>query len=143
MRERETLASESRKTEKSVVKVVGSDLLLQKKPFFFWRSELGVNKKSKNQRRKLEARIRGKARAFPLALARAFPFPLFQNAGSARKSRAPHRKKELAKMPPARRPRVLVSNDDGIDAPGLRSLVAALAATGEADIYVCSPSGTI
>ena len=45
-------------------------------------------------------------------------------------------------MPPARRPRVLVSNDDGIDAPGLRSLVAALAATGEADIYVCSPSGT-
>lgn len=132
MRERETLASESRKTEKSVVKVVGSDLLLQKKP-----------KKSKNQRRKLEARIRGKARAFPLALARAFPFPLFQNAGSARKSRAPHRKKELATMPPARRPRVLVSNDDGIDAPGLRSLVAALAATWEADIYVCSPSGTI
>lgn len=132
MRERETLASESRKTEKSVVKVVGSDLLLQKKP-----------KKSKNQRRKLEARIRGKARAFPLALARAFPFPLFQNAGSARKSRAPHRKKELATMAPARRPRVLVSNDDGIDAPGLRSLVAALAATGEADIYVCSPSGTI
>ena len=44
-------------------------------------------------------------------------------------------------MPPARRPRVLVSNDDGIHAPGLRSLVAALAATGEADIYVCSPSG--
>ena len=44
-------------------------------------------------------------------------------------------------MPPARRPRVLVSNDDGIHAPGLRSLVAALAATGEADIFVVAPTG--
>ena len=38
-----------------------------------------------------------------------------------------------------RRPRLLVTNDDGIDAPGLRVLVTALAEVGE--IWVCSPSG--
>ena len=43
----------------------------------------------------------------------------------------------------AKKPRVLVSNDDGIFAPGLRSLVAALAASDVADIYVCSPSGEL
>jgi 5'-nucleotidase len=34
--------------------------------------------------------------------------------------------------------RVLVSNDDGIDAPGLRALVLALSK--EADVFVCAPS---
>ena len=43
--------------------------------------------------------------------------------------------------PPAdpARPRLLVTNDDGIDAPGLRELVLALADVGE--VWVCSPSG--
>jgi 5'-nucleotidase len=45
--------------------------------------------------------------------------------------------------PPRRRPRVLVSNDDGIDAPGLRALVRALADDGNdaAQIFVCAPDG--
>jgi hypothetical protein len=38
-------------------------------------------------------------------------------------------------------PRVLVSNDDGIDAPGLRELVAALAAAACCELYVAAPSG--
>lgn len=41
--------------------------------------------------------------------------------------------------PPTRRPSVLVTNDDGIYAAGLRSLVSALAP--HADVYVSSPSG--
>ena len=41
--------------------------------------------------------------------------------------------------PAGRRPRLLVTNDDGIDAPGLRELVLALARVGE--VWVCSPSG--
>ena len=46
-----------------------------------------------------------------------------------------------AGVPPAARPRILVTNDDGIDAPGLRELVLALEPMGE--IYVCSPSGEL
>jgi hypothetical protein len=36
--------------------------------------------------------------------------------------------------------RVLVSNDDGIDAPGLRAVVTALAALPGVEVYVCAPS---
>ena len=36
------------------------------------------------------------------------------------------------------RQRVLVVNDDGIDAPGLRAVVVALAA--RFDVYVCAPA---
>ena len=39
-----------------------------------------------------------------------------------------------------RRPRVLVSNDDGVGAPGLRALAAAIAAAGFADLLVCGPA---
>lgn len=39
------------------------------------------------------------------------------------------------------KPRVLVSNDDGIDAPGLRSLVAQMVASQCFQVYVCAPSG--
>lgn len=35
---------------------------------------------------------------------------------------------------------VLISNDDGIDAPGLRALVAALGKEQGVDVYVCAPS---
>eukprot|EP00878_Enallax_costatus_P007691 GHUV01008051.1.p1 GENE.GHUV01008051.1~~GHUV01008051.1.p1 ORF type:complete len:320 (+),score=57.49 GHUV01008051.1:218-1177(+) len=38
------------------------------------------------------------------------------------------------------RPRMLISNDDGINAPGLRALVAHLAKADLADIHVCAPS---
>jgi len=37
-------------------------------------------------------------------------------------------------------PKVLVSNDDGIDAPGLRALVAELAKQEGVEVYVCAPS---
>ena len=37
--------------------------------------------------------------------------------------------------------RVLVSNDDGIDAPGLRALVSALSKLEGVEVYVCAPSG--
>uniref|UniRef100_A0A383W782 Survival protein SurE-like phosphatase/nucleotidase domain-containing protein n=1 Tax=Tetradesmus obliquus TaxID=3088 RepID=A0A383W782_TETOB len=40
-----------------------------------------------------------------------------------------------------RLPRVLVSNDDGISAPGLRELVLLLSQSGCCDVYVCAPSG--
>lgn len=40
-------------------------------------------------------------------------------------------------MPPAR---VLVSNDDGIDAPGLRALVNALSKEDNIDVFVCAPA---
>jgi len=43
-------------------------------------------------------------------------------------------------MAAPRRPRILVSNDDGIDAPGLRALVRALASLA-ADVFVCAPDG--
>ena len=36
--------------------------------------------------------------------------------------------------------RVLVSNDDGIAAPGIVALVAALGASGLCDVYVSAPS---
>lgn len=39
------------------------------------------------------------------------------------------------------RPRILISNDDGINAPGLRALVAALHAGDFCDIAVCGPAG--
>jgi 5'-nucleotidase len=38
-------------------------------------------------------------------------------------------------------PRVLVSNDDGINAPGLRALVQKLAAAQICHVYVMAPSG--
>eukprot|EP00879_Flechtneria_rotunda_P029967 GHRR01032442.1.p1 GENE.GHRR01032442.1~~GHRR01032442.1.p1 ORF type:complete len:202 (+),score=39.37 GHRR01032442.1:884-1489(+) len=40
-----------------------------------------------------------------------------------------------------KRPRVLVSNDDGINAPGLRALVTALHEANFCDVHVCAPSG--
>mmetsp|Transcript_19172 Transcript_19172/g.33007 ORF Transcript_19172/g.33007 Transcript_19172/m.33007 type:complete len:320 (-) Transcript_19172:226-1185(-) len=40
-----------------------------------------------------------------------------------------------------RRPRVLVSNDDGINAPGLRELVKELVKADFCDVHVCAPSG--
>lgn len=39
-----------------------------------------------------------------------------------------------------RKHQVLVSNDDGIQAPGLRALVEALAQSPEVEVYVCAPS---
>ncbi len=39
----------------------------------------------------------------------------------------------------AARPTVLVSNDDGIDAPGLRALLMALHTADFAKILVCAP----
>lgn len=39
------------------------------------------------------------------------------------------------------RPKVLISNDDGVNAPGLRALVRALAASQICDVYVCAPAG--
>lgn len=35
--------------------------------------------------------------------------------------------------------RILVSNDDGISAPGIVALVAALGSTGSCDVYVSAP----
>lgn len=43
--------------------------------------------------------------------------------------------------PGSGRPRILISNDDGINAPGLRALVAELHVEEFCDIIVCSPSG--
>lgn len=37
--------------------------------------------------------------------------------------------------------RVLVSNDDGIDAPGLRALVVELAKLDGVEVFVCAPAG--
>lgn len=45
---------------------------------------------------------------------------------------------QILSMPPCK---VLISNDDGIDAPGLRALTAALVAADIFDLYVCAPSG--
>ncbi|GLI63968.1 hypothetical protein VaNZ11_007136 [Volvox africanus] len=39
------------------------------------------------------------------------------------------------------RPRLLVSNDDGINAPGIKALVAEIVKADFADVYVCAPSG--
>ncbi|XP_043693047.1 5'-nucleotidase SurE-like isoform X2 [Telopea speciosissima] len=37
------------------------------------------------------------------------------------------------------RPRIMVTNDDGIDAPGLRALVHVLVSTGRYEVQVCAP----
>jgi 5'/3'-nucleotidase SurE len=47
----------------------------------------------------------------------------------------------MSNAPKNRRACVLISNDDGIAAPGLRELVAQLAADGGIDVHVCAPSG--
>ncbi|GIL45866.1 hypothetical protein Vafri_3000 [Volvox africanus] len=39
------------------------------------------------------------------------------------------------------RPRLLVSNDDGINAPGIKALVTEIVKADFADVYVCAPSG--
>lgn len=39
------------------------------------------------------------------------------------------------------RPRVLVANDDGIAAPGIKALTSALIKAGFCDVYVCAPTG--
>lgn len=44
-------------------------------------------------------------------------------------------------MAPFRRPRVLISNDDGVTAPGLVSLASGLHAADFCDFWVCGPSG--
>mmetsp|Transcript_4900 Transcript_4900/g.10513 ORF Transcript_4900/g.10513 Transcript_4900/m.10513 type:complete len:316 (-) Transcript_4900:435-1382(-) len=44
-------------------------------------------------------------------------------------------------MAPSARARILVSNDDGINAPGIKALIAAIVAADFADVYVCAPSG--
>lgn len=36
-------------------------------------------------------------------------------------------------------PSVLVTNDDGINAPGLRALVAALVEDGSCNVFICAP----
>ncbi|RZC88384.1 hypothetical protein C5167_016195 [Papaver somniferum] len=38
-----------------------------------------------------------------------------------------------------RRPRIMVTNDDGIDAPGLRALVQVLVSTNRYEVLVCAP----
>jgi 5'-nucleotidase len=40
-----------------------------------------------------------------------------------------------------RKHQVLISNDDGIQAPGLKALVEALSKSGDVQVYVCAPSG--
>lgn len=42
-------------------------------------------------------------------------------------------------MEDGRRPTILVTNDDGIDAPGLRALVRVLVSTDRYDVQVCAP----
>ena len=37
------------------------------------------------------------------------------------------------------RPTIMVTNDDGIDAPGLRALVHVLVSTDSYDVQVCAP----
>ncbi|GFZ22046.1 survival protein SurE-like phosphatase/nucleotidase [Actinidia rufa] len=37
------------------------------------------------------------------------------------------------------RPTILVTNDDGIDAPGLRSLVSVLVSANRYEVLVCAP----
>lgn len=36
-------------------------------------------------------------------------------------------------------PNVLITNDDGINAPGLRALVAALIEDGSFNVFICAP----
>jgi 5'-nucleotidase len=58
----------------------------------------------------------------------------------AQQQPAPHHQAAAIAATAARR-RVLVSNDDGISAPGLRALVRVLGAAPQLDVYVCAPSG--
>ena len=41
------------------------------------------------------------------------------------------------------RPTIMVTNDDGIDAPGLRALVHALVSTGLYALQVCAPDSYV
>ena len=41
----------------------------------------------------------------------------------------------------APKPRILVSNDDGIEAPGIKALVSELVKADFAEIYLCAPNG--
>jgi len=41
------------------------------------------------------------------------------------------------------RPIIMVTNDDGIDAPGLRSLVRVLVSTNLYDVRVCAPDSYV
>jgi hypothetical protein len=40
-------------------------------------------------------------------------------------------------------PTILVTNDDGIDAPGLRALVRALVSTDRFNVQVCAPDSCV
>lgn len=42
-------------------------------------------------------------------------------------------------MEDGKRPTIMITNDDGIDAPGLRALVQALVSTNRYNIQVCAP----
>ena len=46
-------------------------------------------------------------------------------------------------MEDVKRPTILITNDDGIDAPGLRALVHALASTNLYNVQVCAPNGCV
>lgn len=39
------------------------------------------------------------------------------------------------------KPRILITNDDGINAPGIRALINELARQGFADLFVSAPDG--
>lgn len=39
------------------------------------------------------------------------------------------------------KPRILITNDDGINAPGIKALINELARQGFADVFVSAPSG--
>ena len=42
-------------------------------------------------------------------------------------------------MADVKRPTILITNDDGIDAPGLRALVQAIVCTNRYNVQVCAP----
>lgn len=41
------------------------------------------------------------------------------------------------------RPKIMVTNDDGIDAPGLRALVQVLVSTNQYEVLVCAPDSYV
>ena len=41
------------------------------------------------------------------------------------------------------RPTIMVTNDDGIDAPGLQALVRVLASTSQYRVWVCAPDSYV
>lgn len=41
------------------------------------------------------------------------------------------------------RPTIMVTNDDGIDAPGLQDLVRVLVSTGRYEVQVCAPDSYV